>query len=236
MKSDSKRKLAVVGLFAIAMAFIETLIVVYLRMIYYPYGFNFPLNPLIPSWVYSVEVVREIFTIVMLVCIAILVAKKFSVRFAYFLYAFAMWDIFYYVWLKVILNWPASFLTWDVLFLIPIPWIGPVLTPLICSVVMIVFAYIIIDFNDSKKNVKINKNEWILLIVGSLTIIGTWLIDFFKLIFLGGFVGDFFSLLDNNYFKLEVITFVPEWYCWGGFIVGIGLIVFAIARYYIRLR
>jgi len=122
------------------------------------------------------------------------------------------------------------------LFLIPIPWIGPVLTPIICSVVMIIFAYIIIDFDDKKRKIKIVGKEWFLLIVGSLTIVGTWLIDFFKLIFLSGFAGDFFNLLDNNNFKLEVITFIPEWYCWGGFIVGIGLIIAAIVLYYRRLK
>ena len=45
-------------------------------------------------------------------------------KFAFFLFLFGVWDIFYYIWLKVFLHWPASLLTWDVLFLIPVPWVA----------------------------------------------------------------------------------------------------------------
>ena len=197
MKKESYKKISVVGIFAIAMAFVETLIVVYLRMLYYPLGFRFPLNLYIDSWVYSIEWLREFFTIVMLVCIAILAAKKFSERFAYFLYVFAVWDIFYYIWLKIILNWPESLLTWDLLFLIPIPWLGPVLAPVICSIIMIVFALIIINFNDKGYNAEIKLKEWIVLFMGGLIILYTWLIDYAKLIFGKGFKSDFFNLLVN---------------------------------------
>lgn len=235
MKRELYSKLIVVGVFAAAMAFIESLIVVYLRLLYYPNGFVFPLNPIMDSWVYSIEIGREFFTIVMLVCVAILAAKKLYVRFAYFLYAFAVWDIFYYVWLKVILDWPVSFMTWDVLFLIPIPWIGPVLAPIICAVVMIVFAFIILDFNDSGYATKIVRREWVLLIVGVVMILYTWLIDFWRLISAGGFFSDFFGLLENDAFRMVVAGFVPVSYNWWVFGVGIGLIIVGIVLYYRRV-
>lgn len=235
MKKELYNKLITVGIFAAAMAFIESLIVVYLRLLYYPNGFIFPLNPIMDSWVYSIEIWREFFTIVMLACVAILAAKKFYVRFAYFLYAFAVWDIFYYIWLKIILDWPASFLTWDVLFLIPIPWIGPVLAPIICAVVMIVFTFIIIDFKDSGYKTKIIRREWTLLTVGAVIILYTWLIDFAKMIIGGGFLSDFFGLLKNESFQKVVGDFVPISYNWWVFGVGIGLIITAIVLYYGRV-
>ncbi|MBD3252892.1 hypothetical protein GF386_04125 [Candidatus Pacearchaeota archaeon] len=235
MKKETWKKLGVVGIFGAAMAFIETLIVVYLRMLYYPEGFKFPLNPYIEPWVYSVEWFREFFTIVMLACIAVLAARKFSERFAYFMYSFAVWDIFYYIWLKVILDWPASFLIWDLLFLIPIPWLGPVIAPLTCSVMMIVFAYIILDFADKGKNTEIHKNEWILLIIGSLILLYTWLIDYARLIISNGFLGDFFNLLTNSEFQRIVENFVPVSYNWIMFFIGILVIIIAIVIYYRRV-
>ena len=236
MKRESYITLTVVGIFAIAMAFIETLIVVYLRMLYYADGFNFPLNFNMEAWVYSVEWVREFFTIVMLVCIAMLAAKKFSVRFAYFLYSFAVWDIFYYVWLKVILDWPASLLTWDVLFLIPIPWIGPVLTPLLCTVAMIAFALIIIHFKDEGRESRILKSEWWLLIIGNVIILYTWMVDFGRMILENGFASDFLNLLVNDEFGVLVEAFVPTYFNWPVFLLGLLLIVIAIVKYYLRVE
>lgn len=235
MKGELYKKLVVVGVFAMAMAFVESLIVVYLRLLYYPNGFVFPLNPFMDSWVYSIEIAREFSTIVMLVCVAILAAKKFYVRFAYFLYAFAVWDIFYYVWLKVILNWPISFFEWDVLFLIPIPWVGPVLAPLICSVVMIILTFIVINFEDSGYDTKMVLREWIFLIVGVVIILYTWVIDFGLLIIRGGFVGDFFGLLNNREFRTIVSEFVPVGYNWIVFGVGIGLVMVGVVLYYVRV-
>src|SRR3989344_2117688 len=116
MNKETYKRLAVVTIFALAMAFLESVIVVYLRKMYYPSGFNFPLSTLMESNILTIEWVREFFIIVMLISVAFLAGKKFIDRLAYFFYAFAIWDIFYYIWLKVILSWPPSFLTWDLLF------------------------------------------------------------------------------------------------------------------------
>ncbi len=236
MKKESYKKLSVIGIFAIAMAFIETMIVVYLRMIYYASGFKFPLNPYVDAWIFNAEFAREFFTIVMFTCIAILAAKKFSERFAYLLYSFAVWDIFYYIWLKIILNWPDSLLTWDLLFLIPIPWIGPVLASVICSLVMLGFAYIIINLNDRGYNAEIVLKEWVVMIVGGLIILYTWLIDYFKLIFTKGFGSDFFNLLDNKKFQEVVAGFMPVNYNWFLFVVGMLFILMGIVLYYKRIK
>jgi hypothetical protein len=101
------------------MGFLEAIVVVYLRQLYFPEGFDFPLNP-IPPKILAIEWLREITTLVMLVSIGIIAGKNFLQRFSYFLYCFAVWDIFYYVALKLLLNWPPSLLTWDLLFLFPV--------------------------------------------------------------------------------------------------------------------
>ena len=121
------------------MGFLEAAVVVYLREILYPGGFSFPLSP-VPASLALTEIFREVATLVMLVSIGILAGRKFSTGFAWFIYSFAIWDIFYYIFLKAVLGWPESLMTWDVLFLIPTTWTGPVLTPVLVSLTMILFA------------------------------------------------------------------------------------------------
>lgn len=83
-------------LFSIAMGFMETAVVVYLRKIYYPGGFHFPLVP-ISSDIALIEFIREAATLIMLFGIGALTGKTVSQKFAFFIYCFAIWDIFYYV-------------------------------------------------------------------------------------------------------------------------------------------
>jgi hypothetical protein len=125
------------------MAFVESAVVVYLRAIYYPQGFRFPLNPITDNMI-GVELLREFATMLMLLSIAVLIGKKLWERFAYFLFCFGVWDIFYYVWLKVLLDWPSTIFEWDILFLIPLPWIGPVIAPVSISLLMLIFSLFII--------------------------------------------------------------------------------------------
>jgi len=66
-------------------------------------------------------------------------------RLAYFLTIFAVWDIFYYIWLKVLLGWPSSIMEWDILFLIPVTWAGPVLAPIILSITMLIGAMLLLQ-------------------------------------------------------------------------------------------
>jgi len=129
-------KMLWVALFAVAFALVESSVVVYLRALYYPAGFSFPLR-LMEIAHLGVELGREIATMVMLVAIGVIAGGRPWERFGYFLIAFGVWDILYYFWLWVLLGWPRSLLEWDVLFLIPVPWIGPVLAPLLISAMMI---------------------------------------------------------------------------------------------------
>jgi len=86
-----------------------------------------------PPSLLRVELMREAATIVMLVSLALLAASKARERCAIFLWTFALWDVSYYAALWATIRWPTSLADFDVLFLIPVPWIAQVWFPLLVS-------------------------------------------------------------------------------------------------------
>jgi len=213
------RNLFLITTFGIAMGALEAIVVVYLRMFYYPEGFEFPMKLIDPA-VYGVEVLRELATLVMLFSIAWLVGKVFYERLAYFLLAFAVWDVFYYFWLKVLLDWPATLLDWDILFLIPITWVGPVLAPLICCLIMAAMSGVILFSSNHGVKVKFRWHEWLLVIFGALIIFYTYIRDYFNLLMQGGYLSDPANLSENLQFRAEVLNYIPTDYQWGIFALG----------------
>lgn len=204
-KKESIKKFVIIGFFAIAMAFVETTVVFYLRKLYYAGGFSFPLNSNIPTSIVIIEWVRETCTIIMLLAIAFIAAKKVYQKFAYFIFAFAVWDIFYYIWLKVLLDWPQSLLTWDVLFLIPLPWASPVIAPIIVSSTMIFLSFTIV-FSHIKT---IKFKEWILMIAGALLVLTSFIWNYSMVILKNSFyikISKLSSISDLS----KVITVSPE--------------------------
>lgn len=140
--------------FAIAFAWVESAVVVYLHKIYFSGGFSFPLmvkweggkhviDPLI-----RIEFGREIATIIMLIAIGWVAGRNRFQRFCYFMLAFGIWDIFYYIWLYVMIGWPESLMTWDLLFYVPLPWVGPVITPVLIALTMGVAGTLIIFYDE----------------------------------------------------------------------------------------
>src|SRR5256885_6710298 len=114
-----------VALFGIAMAAVESAVVVYLRALHTGAA---PLSVLqyeLPTHLLTIEVAREAATLVMLIAVAVVASRNEWEGLLYFALAFGLWDIFYYVWLWVFIGWPPSLLTWDVLFFIPLPWLAP---------------------------------------------------------------------------------------------------------------
>ncbi|MDD4868962.1 MAG: hypothetical protein PHR77_00275 [Kiritimatiellae bacterium] len=124
------QRLTWVAIYAAAMGLLEAVCVIYIRKIF-PVETNYPIPPLDQM---RVEIVREVCTIIMLVAVAWLGGINFRSRLACFFYAFGVWDILYYVGLAWLSGWPTSLLEWDCLFLIPKPWYGPVLAPVLISV------------------------------------------------------------------------------------------------------
>ena len=171
------KKFTTVTFFSIAMGFLEAAVVVYLREIIYPEGFCFPLKE-IPLNIFFVELGRETSTIIMLVTIAIISGKTLLEKFCYFIYCFGIWDIFYYIWLKVTLNWPPSLLTDDILFLIPVPWTGPVLAPVIVSLTMIIIAVTIIFLLENGYSFVVERSVWVLSISGAMIIFISFIWNF----------------------------------------------------------
>jgi len=227
------RLLLYVTIFAVAMGFLESAVVIYLREILYPGGFAFPLSP-VPVSLALTELLREVATMVMLVALGILVSRRFSTGFAWFLYGFAIWDIFYYVFLKLLVGWPESIMTWDVLFLIPTTWTGPVLSPVLVSLTMILLAMVIVTQAEKGRDTKIAVLEWSLLILGSLVLILGFIYDYSQHML------TYFSLTGMFEIKnpevLEVATrYIPGRFPWWIFGIGEIILLGTIFRYWKRI-
>jgi len=222
-------------LFSIAMGYLETAVVVYLRKLYYPNGFDFPLLP-VTNDIAVAEFWREFATIIMLIGVGILAGKNKLQRFVFFLYSFAIWDLFYYVFLKLLLNWPASLFTWDILFLIPVPWVGPVIAPCIISLLMILLMTVVVYFQEKGKKVDICFAEWMLLIFGSIIAIVSFMWDYITYLTKEDAASTVWTLKSNNNLFDEVKNYIPETFNWGLFLLGQSLIFFAILLLYLRLK
>ena len=148
MKSKKNKefylRLLLITIFGVAMGLFEAIVVVYLRMIpavkeYYV----LPLIPHFPSELLFIEQIREASTIIMLVAFALLIGKKWWEKLAVFLWVFAIWDIFYYISLYFLINWPSSILEMDVVFLIPIQWYVPVISAIAVMIGLLIGSFYI---------------------------------------------------------------------------------------------
>ena len=141
-------KLSLLALFGIAMAHLEGVVVVYLRKalgMLDSESNRESLEKIAPSYL-KIEMTREAATIIMLVVIAYLVGSTWIERGVFFLWTFAFWDLFYYLSLYILIKWPPTLRTIDVLFLIPKPWIAPVWFPIGVSsftIVVIAISYLL---------------------------------------------------------------------------------------------
>jgi len=126
-----RRQLLVIAVFGIAFGFVEAAVVVYLRAATGLWPVPQAYGPTaLPQTLVKIECCREAATIAMLAGIAWLAGQNLKARGVAFLWTFAFWDFFYYVWLRLTIGWPSSLLSSDVLFLIPVPWIAQVWFPL----------------------------------------------------------------------------------------------------------
>lgn len=210
-------------IFAMSMGFLEAIVVVYIRELYYPEGFAFPLKPM-ETWIIGTEMIRELSTLFMLWAVAYISGKSFIRRLAAFLFLFGIWDIFYYIALWLFLGWPESLLTWDILFLIPITWTGPVLAPVLCSLLMI-FLAVLLERQHIKYGITTpGKNAFLLFISGSVLIVVAFMYDFSAIIIEGNYLSQFFSLAENEEFLNEMMLFEPDRFQWEIFSAGLIII------------
>ncbi|MGB9664509.1 MAG: hypothetical protein ACPL25_06285 [Ignavibacteria bacterium] len=210
-------------IFGISFGFLEAIVVVYLRALYYPNGFKFPLTFLDPQML-KVEIMREFCTIVMLATAGWILGKSKGERFSFFIFLFGVWDIFYYVALKLFLNWPQSILEWDVLFLIPITWIGPVLAPVICSLGMILIALIYVYLSEKNFQIKFSLIQISLITFGVLIVIYTFICDYLNLFNEHNFWAELPNITESKKFWDVIQNYVPHKFNWLLFFTGCLLI------------
>jgi hypothetical protein len=149
----------------------------------------------------------------MLLGVAMLAGTDRWERFLAFCFSFGVWDIFYYVWLWISLRWPPSVLTWDVLFLIPVPWVAPVLAPVLVSVALVAGSLLMLRLKAQGVRLSFSTPLWTLAVTGGLLV-------------LASFVIDVASLQDQP---------VPAPFRWNIFGLGLGLGTAAVATGVLRL-
>ena len=163
-----------VGLYAVAMAAVESAVVVYLRALHTGPELVSILAYALPDRLAAIEVGREVATLVMLIAVAALAAQSAWERFLYLALAFGVWDIFYYAWLWVFIGWPPSLFTWDILFLIPVPWLGPVLAPVIVSFCLVGGSLWLLR----RPAVRLSRRAWVLMIAGGILVLASFTVDY----------------------------------------------------------
>lgn len=183
------KRVSAIILWAIAFAYVEASVVEYLRALYYPLskgGFAFPvltldqLRAMGSEHVHrlAIEIGREIATLTMLATAAAAAANNRREGWAYFGIVFGVWDIFYYIWLKIFVGWPAGLMTWDLLFFVPVPWVSPVAAPIMVSVVLIISGLIVLSREAENRPVVASWTHWAALTAGGLIVIVSFCWDY----------------------------------------------------------
>lgn len=209
-----KRWLVVVA-FAVAMAWVESASVYYIRTVtdrIVPYQAD-PLP--IRGVLGHVELVREAATLVMLLTVGMLAGGTWLKRLGYTAVAFGVWDIMYYVFLRLICDWPNSFLDWDILFLLPLPWWGPVLAPICIACLMIVWGTLVSQSADPGPATPLTWTVWGLNAMGTALALSVFMADSLRVAHQGSDV---------------VRQVLPTAFNWTGFVVAVALMAAPVAQ------
>jgi hypothetical protein len=197
-----------VVIFAVAMAWVESAGVFYLRSMIgrlEPYQPD-PL-PVIGGFA-VVELPRELATLVMLFAVGFLAGRTWRARFGYAVVAFGVWDIFYYVFLRMMCGWPHSLLDWDILFLLPLPWWGPVLAPVLIAGLMILWGTFASQFERTLVPARSNWHGWLLNFAGVALALYVFMAD---------------TLAVSHHGLNAIRTMLPDKFNWPLFCVALGL-------------
>jgi hypothetical protein len=220
-RSFSLSPACVVTLYALAMAWVEAAVVFYLRSMVdrlQPYQPN-PL-PLIGDFGLA-EIVREAATLAMLLAVGWLAGRTARSRFGYTLLAFGVWDIAYYLWLVPLTAWPTSLGDWDILFLIPLPWWGPVWAPMSIAALMIVFGVVVGKHDSPERSCWPGRKAFWAAALGVVLALYVFMADAIQVVLSGGSTAQLQELL-------------PQWFNWPLFLVALALIAWPVAEVVVR--
>jgi len=210
------KKLTAVTIYSIAMGYLESALVIYIReMIFADATQVFPLRLLEPRFA-ILETLREVATIAMLAAVGYLSGKDRFERWLMFIYSFAIWDIVYYIVLKIAVGWPASLFTLDVLFLIPVVWIGPVIAPLLISALLATVSVILERMRAKRPDLTLKPSNFWLFLGGCALVLYSFTAKIFHILLTAGSKG-----LEN---------YTPETFHWALFLMGYLVMCAAAAR------
>jgi hypothetical protein len=177
---SERTRWAIVMAFAIAMAWVEAASVFYLRALVgriEPYQADPLPQETMNGALGSVELWREGATLVMIATLGLLAGRTWQRRAGYAALAFGAWDIFYYVFLRLISGWPRTLLDWDILFLLPLPWWGPVLAPVSIALLMILWGTLATQSGDGADIGPRARWTWALACVGIALALAVFMTD-----------------------------------------------------------
>jgi hypothetical protein len=200
--------------FAVAFAYVEAAIVVYLRRVL---GVEDIIHdvPVFDPFIAATELGREAATLLLLLAAGWAAGRSLQSRLGFAFFAFGLWDIFYYVWLKVLLDWPASLLDPDILFLIPLPWWGPVLSPVLIAILCAIAGALAVAGEDRGKRIRPTPLQWTLLGAGTIVV-------------LCAFMADAIAALPATAEELNRLR--PRAFRWGLYLPGLAAMAWGILR------
>jgi len=214
------RKIIWVSIFAIAMAYLESSIVVYLRRLYGIVDYTMgppPFDPVLAP----IEAGREFATMIMLIAVGWAVGKSTQDRIGYAFLIFGLWDIFYYFWLWVFIRWPKSLVETDILFLIPLPWWGPVIAPMLIALLMVIGGILAVRCEDEGRIIVFSRLDWICSISGIVLLLYSFMRDAVKALPAG---------------VEEISQLRPTPFNWGIYIIGYILLSYGILHVILDAR
>ena len=193
--------------FAVAMAYLEAAVVLYLQLaLGASVGVIFPLRPASTAGdLVAIEAGREVATLVMIGAVGLLAGRSWLERLAWSAIVFGIWDVGYYAWLHVFSGWPPSLGTPDILFLLPVPWVGPVWSPIVVSAALIGVGLVAAGMLHAGHQVVIARRHLVAGLGGGLLVILSFTLDAGR-------------LLDGG---------VPGPYPWPIFAIGMGMALVA---------
>lgn len=208
------RLLPTAAVFAAAMAYLEAAVVIYLRRMHGITDLMLD-RPLLDPFIATVEIGREAATLVILLVFGWAAGRTPQARVGLAAFTFGIWDILYYAWLKALIGWPDSLLEPDILFLIPLPWWGPVLTPILIALLLATGGAAAVIHAERGRPVRPRTSDWMVLAAGMMTV-------------LYAFMADALAALPASFDALNRMR--PSGFRWTAFLAGLAGMTWAIGR------